>query len=280
MTVVSSPPATTCALVTTSVGETKKPLPTTWPSPQPVLAMRAVLAIADSASARVSASAGRSTGGAGAGSKPAKRGGSPVVSSNAMSWPATIVGGGSRSPAMRSATDSRAAERQARSHPGREHAADEPDQESDVCHADDRAAHRVERSQAALPEAVAHRRAAGGTDCLADDHERAEADHGRDRPHRLLDDRQLVAEHRRQQQRQAEPDGGADEAEHRPEEAGSSAGDQADDEQREDARIDEVHGPPSLAASAEIRRRTIIGSGVEYRLPSRLQCEPIRFCGG
>ena len=138
--------------------------------------------------------------------------------------------------------------RQAGRHAGREHAADEPHQECDVCHADGRAADRVERPQAALPEAVAHRRTAGRPDRFANDHERAEADQGRDRPHRLLDDRQLVAEHGRQQQRQAEPDGGADKAEHRPEEAGARAGDQADHEQDEDARVDEVHGPTSLAA--------------------------------
>ena len=227
---------------------TKKPLPTTWPSPQPVLAMRAVLAIADSASARLSASAGRSTGGAGAGSKPAKRGGSPVVSSSAMSWPATIVGGGSRSPAMRSATDSRAADARLGAIP----AASMPPMS------------QTRRTTCATPTTAPPTASSGRRPLF----QRlwlivvppaaptaSPTITNAPRPTMVATARigcSMTAswslEHGRQQQRQAEPDGGADETEHRPEEAGARAGDQADHEQDEDARVDEVHGPPSLAA--------------------------------
>ena len=108
-TVVVVLPATTCAFVTACCGPTKKPLPTDSRAPHPALVIRVVLAIADSARPATCESAGRSTGAAGGGSSPAKSPGRSVVASSSMIRPATAPGGGSRSPVIRIATESRAA---------------------------------------------------------------------------------------------------------------------------------------------------------------------------
>src|SRR5690242_4020904 len=86
-------PATTCALVTTYPGATANPVPTDW-RPQVAAATLKVLFSASAAIARARGSAGRSTGGAGNGSKPTNTSGRPVWSSQPPSPTATSVAGG------------------------------------------------------------------------------------------------------------------------------------------------------------------------------------------
>ena len=110
-----------------------------------------------------------------------------------------------------------------------------------MCGTDDSAAQRVDRSQAAAPQADAHGRARSGPGSLAGQHECREADQRDQRPQRLLDRHQLVAEQRRQEKGQPETDGGADQSEDGPQEAGPRSGNEAEHEEDGHDDIDEIH---------------------------------------
>ena len=98
--------------------------------------------------------------------------------------------------------------------------------------ADHRTADRIEGTQRAELDATAHRRAEPGADRFAAEDEDADAEHGDQRAHRLLDHQQLLLEHRGRNQGQGEAANGTDEAQHRSKEAGARAGDEADDQEQ------------------------------------------------
>ncbi len=104
-----------------------------------------------------------------------------------------------------------------------------------------RAAHRVEGPERAAPQAVAHLRAHRGAERLAGEYQRTESKEGDERPRRLLDLLQRLAQDAGQQQGQPESGNGAGESEHRAEEPGPRAGEDPEGQQEEDDDVQEIH---------------------------------------
>lgn len=69
-----------------------------------------------------------------------------------------------------------------------------------------------------------------------------------DGPHRLLNLRQRLAKDGRQEEGQGETADRADQSEHGAEESGTRPGNDTEREQYEHEDVEDVHGPPSLAA--------------------------------
>ena len=233
---VASLPATTCAFVTACVEDTKKPLPTDKPAPQPLAVIRAVLASAD---------CGQRTG-LGIGRK-VDRLGRQWLQPAEQRWQVGRVEQGQELPRDRHRRGQplgRDADRhrfvreraQRRGHAHGHDAAEQPDEQDDVRRSHHRPAEGIERPERAVTEAVAELRADRRAQGLAGQHERAQSEDGDQRPHRLLDRGQLVAQDRGEEQRDGEPGHRADESEHRPEEAGPRPRHRGEDEEQDHER--------------------------------------------
>ena len=117
---------------------------------------------------------------------------------------------------------------------------------------DDRAADGIQRPEARAADAAAQPHAEGRSGRFADQHEGRQRQERRDGAEWLLDVRELVAEDRRQRERDREGEGGTDETQDRPEESGPGAGQDPEGEERQDGGVEEVHGPAQPTANAEI----------------------------
>ena len=247
-----------------------------------------MLRSAAAAIARVCVSSGRSTSGAGRGSKPTKTSGSPEALSRPLARDL-----GDRREDLGQCLDRGGVLRdlgQTRDRADGHEAAHQPDDQDRLGHPDDRPAHPVRGAQDARAERHGHPPAEGRTDRLADGDGEQQPGHHDERAQRRLHVAQPVGEPGEGQDRHRAADEGAYEAADLRQGPGPESEDDRDDDQGDGDQVKEVHAtiargrlrprPPANRCGpggAPPRRRSRAPSGGGSRVrPCRRGSSPLR----